>query len=200
MEKFLDYIKNFYSNYKYESILVSIAFFITIASITIYFLSEFSSNTVIKITESKQIQSKKTILVDIEGAVSKPDIYEIDENKHLKDLISMAGGLTNNADQYFFSRHFNLAAKLHDQEKIYVPSLQESETGSEKNSSNENPDEEKVNINSASQEQLDGLAGIGPTSADKIISSRPYSSVDELVSKKILGKSVYEKIKDQLTL
>jgi len=58
----------------------------------------------------------------------------------------------------------------------------------------------KININTASEAQLDTLYGIGPVRAGKIIANRPYSSIEELVSKKVLGESTLEKIKDQITV
>jgi DNA uptake protein ComE-like DNA-binding protein len=56
----------------------------------------------------------------------------------------------------------------------------------------------KLDINSASKEELEKLAGIGPATSQKIIDGRPYRAKNELVTKKILSKSEYEKIKDQI--
>ena len=55
---------------------------------------------------------------------------------------------------------------------------------------------EKVNINTSTQAQLESLSGVGPVTASKIITGRPYASIEELLGKKIVGKAVYEKIKD----
>jgi competence protein ComEA len=57
---------------------------------------------------------------------------------------------------------------------------------------------ELLDINSASKEELDALAGIGESRADAIIKGRPYKGKDELYQKKIIPKSVYDKIKDKI--
>lgn len=57
----------------------------------------------------------------------------------------------------------------------------------------------KVNVNSASFDELDTLPGIGPVTAKKIVSLRPYASVDDLLAKKAVTKSVFSKIKGLVT-
>ncbi len=57
-----------------------------------------------------------------------------------------------------------------------------------------------VNINFSSQIELDSLPGVGPVTANKIISGRPYNTLDDLVNKKVIGASLFEKIKSRLTL
>ena len=58
----------------------------------------------------------------------------------------------------------------------------------------------KININTASVSELDRLWGVGPATAEKIIGGRPYSSVEELLSKKAVKSNVYERIKDEVSV
>ena len=55
-----------------------------------------------------------------------------------------------------------------------------------------------IDINSASKEELDGLPGIGPALAQKIIAGRPYRAKTDLVNKKVIPQSAYDRIKDQI--
>ena len=59
---------------------------------------------------------------------------------------------------------------------------------------------DKVNINNASQKELESLPGIGPVTARKIIESRPYSSAEELVEKKIVSQKMLDEIKSLIIL
>ena len=58
----------------------------------------------------------------------------------------------------------------------------------------------KVNLNTATQPELEALPGIGPVTASKIISDRPYQQVEDLLNKKVVSKAIFEKIKDSLVL
>lgn len=168
-------------------------------------------------------QYEQKIYVDISGAVLNPNVYEVTEGARLKDVLIMAGGLSANADRNFFYRNFNLALPVFDGQKIYVPSYYETRAGiireptrvfdftgynstsytttsASSNKSSETNTPSKVSINSASKAQLEALPGIGPVTAQKIIDNRPYSSIEELLQKKILKQSVFETIKDKLTL
>jgi competence protein ComEA len=58
----------------------------------------------------------------------------------------------------------------------------------------------KVNLNASTQAQIEELPGIGPSTAQKIISARPFSSIEELIQKKVVSKSVYDKIKEMVEI
>lgn len=93
-----------------------------------------------------------------------------------------------------------MAQKISDGSKIYVPSQGENEANVQTGQVSGVSTQAKININTASQSELEALPGIGPVTASKIISDRPYQKIEELISKKVVSRSVYDKIKDSLTL
>ena len=135
------------------------------------------------------------ILVHVDGAVVHSGVYHLSSGSRVEDAVKAAGGLSSDADQ----TKINLAAKLVDGQKVHVQRVGESVNQSAGGSVGQNQNQ-LISINTASEAELDKLPGIGPVTAQKIIASRPYSSPDDLLSKKVVTKSVYEKIKDLITL
>ena len=186
------------------------------AGISGYFLYQsYQPNQDEEITISQEPTTKPLtrIMIDIAGAVNKPGVYEVTVGARLKDAINLAEGITTEAEINFFNRNFNLARYVTDQEKIYIPSLFEINNGlfveasrtldyinpaptSHRSGENLVGATTKTNINFASIDELDKLPGIGKITADKIIQNRPYKSIEELLTKKIVNKNVWEKIKN----
>ena len=136
------------------------------------------------------------ISVDVSGAVVKPGVYHLTNESRVEDAIKAAGWFSDKANGEYISKYLNLAQKLSDGMKIYIPP--QGETGVPSGvvagvsaGSNSGP----ININSASQSELEALPGIGPVTAAKIISGRPFQKVEDLLSRKTVSKSVFEKIK-----
>lgn len=145
------------------------------------------------------------ILVDVSGEVKNPGVYTLPASARVQDALRAAGGLSSDADYTFVAKTVNLASAIRDGMKIYIPREGEVSTtvGVVSDSSTGVGLEAAsglVNINSASQSDLEGLSGIGPVTAGKIIAGRPYGSIDDLVNKKVVGQSVFSKIKDQISL
>lgn len=146
-------------------------------------------------TEVKPTPSKITI--DIEGAVIKPGVYSLESQMRFVDALAAAGGMSDEADREYVSKNINLAKTLTDGLKIYIPRVGEQILSSSEGSTSEASS--TININTASAGDLDTLPGIGAVTAQKIISGRPYASTDELLNKKILSQSVFDKIKDRIS-
>lgn len=140
-----------------------------------------------------------TIQADLEGAVIKPGVYELSFGSRISDLLILAGGLAEEADREWVEKNLNLAAKVTDGGKIYIPSI--SNVGAQNFAPPTEGNLNKlININSASLSELDNLSGIGAVTAQKIIEGRPYQNLEELVSRKVISKSVFEKIKEKIGL
>jgi len=163
-------------------------------------LSAFGSNYQAKSKEPTVKLQRSTfantaIVVDIEGAVEKPGVYELPNRSRLLTALKKAGGLSVGADRYLIAKNFNLAKKLSDEEKIYLPFLEERDQNilGVYHST-------LTNINTASISQLELLPGIGPARAQKIIDNRPYQQLEELITKKILGEGTYAKLVKLISL
>lgn len=143
----------------------------------------------------------KLIKVDVSGAVKNPGVYDLPFGSITKDAVLAAGGVIDQADPDYLSKKLNLAQKLNDGMKIYIPFTGEST----QNFTNTNllgsfAEGGVVSINLGTLAELDSLPGIGPTTAQKIIDKRPYNDIAELLSKKAVTKSLYDKIKDKVSL
>ncbi len=168
-------------------------------------------DTKIEVVENQDHQTDETseIIVEIAGAVEKPGVYKLKNGSRVEDLLIVAGGLSANADRDWFEKVINRASRLSDGQKIYIPRINEQTEGlSAKKSEGGRVEpvglnqvqDALVNINSASPKELEELPGIGPVYAQRIIEHRPYSTKEELLSKEVLNKSVYEKIKDRIVV
>lgn len=145
--------------------------------------------------------TEKEIVVDVEGAVEKPGIYRLPMDSRHQDALIAAGGMNKSADRSLVAKTFNMAAKLTDGMKLYIPHKGEViSVTSNSGSAVAGVATSIISINSGSVGELDSLPGVGQVTANKIISNRPYGSLEELVSKKAVSKSVFEKIKDRISL
>ena len=147
------------------------------------------------------VDSNSQITIDVSGAVKTPGIYKLQQGSRLQDAILAAGGFTDNANSEFVSKYLNLAQKASDGSKLYIPFKGEKDTDLAVSSEIAGVSSQgQININSASQEALEALPGIGPVTAGKIVSNRPYQSIEELLSKKVVGKATFDKIKSSLVV
>ncbi|MBI2017771.1 helix-hairpin-helix domain-containing protein [Candidatus Daviesbacteria bacterium] len=144
----------------------------------------------------ESLVSDKTISVDVSGAVKNPSVYQFNENARIEEAISSAGGFSDDADLEYISKYINMAQKLVDGTKIYIPANGESISAAKVGQVVGTNTSAKININTATQAELESLDGIGISRASDIISGRPYQRKEELIDKKIIGKAVFEKIKD----
>lgn len=174
--------------------------FVLLATGLISSLNSKPEEIIFKPANNNLIQaSTKKIFIDVSGAVIKPGVYSLNDGSRIQDALIAASGLSQNADRDWVSKNINLAQKLVDGSKIYVPKLGEEVTsivlqGSSQIKGN------LININSATLQDLDTLPSIGVVTAQKIIDNRPYSSVNDLLSKKVVTQKVFDKLKDSISV
>ncbi len=158
-------------------------------------------------SSSKVSLKNSVIVIQMAGAIEKPGVYHLPPTSRVEDAFIASGGVSVDADRSWVERNINLAAKLSDGQKIFIPQKQSAvlsasntDTGSNVAQSSNTSDSSSVNINSATLKELDALPGIGLTYAQKIIDNRPYSDIGELLTKEVLGSSLYEKIKSSISV
>jgi competence protein ComEA len=156
------------------------------------------------------IVADSLIQVDIEGAVARPGVYSLPLDARIDDAIATAGGLTDSADTSYIAKRLNRAARLVDGGKLFIPQT-EPETSFDPNrdsspvfgaadSESEAPENLLISINDGTVDELESLPGVGPVTAQKIIDNRPYQTLEELMVRKAVGKSVWQKIQSLISL
>ncbi len=144
------------------------------------------------------------IAVHVVGAVGSPGVYMVEKGSRVQDAVMAAGGFSDDA----CTDAVNLAREAVDGEQILIPTNEEVQSGTYVSSSSyqsaSGQATQLVNINTATEEQLDELPGVGPSTAQKIIAYREanggFSSIEEIKEVSGIGDSRYEQIKDLITV
>lgn len=162
--------------------------------------------------KEEKIEPLNTLVVDIKGMINNPGVYEVEEGKRVNDIIKLAGGLKEGAD----TSNINLAKLVTDEMTIIIYSNEEVLEKYKKevcicdctyivNDACINNNESKlVNINTASLEELITINGIGKAKAEDIINYRKengnFNTIDDIKNVPGIGVSLFEKIKDYITV
>ena len=217
--------------YRYrKQIILGVFIFIVIGSLVgfcIYkFKDSFKSKKEDIVVENKLVKKKSTsidkIQVDIKGQINYPGIYKVDSNLRVMDVIKLAGDLTENAD----TSVINLSKKVTDEMVIIIYSKEEV-TDFKKTKEIEKQVEErciqkdenslvndacinsatsngKININTASIDELKNLTGIGDKKAKDIISYREknglFTSIEDIMKVSGIGEANFAQIKEDITV
>lgn len=197
------------------AIIIAVTAFVIALFIIIFFngkgnkesqsLEQFSLDEITVKQETKP--EIKKIIIHITGCVTNTGIVEVDDGSRIIDVIEKAGGLTEEAD----ISKVNLAYIVQDAQKIYIPSIldaKEIEYISTENGENviiEDKTKEKaskVNINKATQTELEQIPGIGPSTALKIINYRKekgkFYSIEEIKEISGIGDKKFNEIKENI--
>lgn len=138
------------------------------------------------------------------GAVKVPDVYELDRESLVRDAVQAAGGFSEKADVSYR----NLAEKVTDGEKIYIPTLDETAgsglTDGRTTDTAHGGTDARVNINTASLAQLKTLPGIGDAKAEAVIAYREahggFQSTEEIMQVSGIKEALYSRIKDYIKI
>lgn len=164
--------------------------------------------------KSLNTTEENEVIIHITGSVKNPGIVRLKEGSRIEDAIEAAGGLTENAD----ISKVNLAYVVDDGTKIKIPSSQEEDIGDEeiidsgsgeniiieKNTTSSNKSSQTININKATETELQTLPGIGASLASRIIEYRSqtgkFGSIEEIKNVNGIGDSKFENIKDLISV
>ena len=161
-------------------------------------LAEVETTMLAEKTEVSTTQ-EAVIFVDIKGAVKNPGVYQMKSGDRVKDALDAAGGLTDEAD----SQKVNLAQRVEDQMVIVVPKVGEEATeipvgGTSKEAAKDG----KVNINTATVEELKTLKGVGEKKAEAIIEYRKkngsFKTKEDLMKVRGIGKKLFESFQERI--
>lgn len=194
---------------RYRGYILITLIYLLISGGMVFFLRRPAPPTIVITTPTATAIPQPTVTptpapmrVYVTGAVAHPDVYSLPADSIVRDALAAAGGATADADL----NRINLAQQVCDQQQIYVPRLGEenpplpSPPVSLTNTSGSGQTVGKVNINTATVEELDTLPGIGPAIAQRIIEYRqtngPFQSIEEIKNVSGIGDKLLEKLKD----
>ena len=227
----MDEIEDFLENLnikKYLFNIIIIILFCLLSYFVIYRLNNINKKIDNKVVLNKQEKeenkndSVEYVIVDIKGEVTTPGVYELIKGSRVIDVINEAQGLTSNAN----TRYINLSKILEDGDAIVIYSNDEIENASkeekievttpcvcedvnsaciENNTNKEkNQTSEKININTATQEELTSLSGIGESKAKSIIKYREengnFKSIEDIMKVSGISENLFAKIKENITV
>ncbi len=144
--------------------------------------------------------------VDVAGAVQSPGVYRLSPDSIVADAIIAAGGPASDADL----DRVNKAIAVQDGMQVYVPHKGEADTPLLRQpiveptwpaaANSDQAPRNRININTATPEELDALPGVGEAIALRIIEGRPYATIEDLIRVKGIGEATFNKLKEYVTV
>ncbi|AUN04411.1 helix-hairpin-helix domain-containing protein [Clostridium botulinum] len=154
----------------------------------------------VKSTKKENAKLEKEITVYVNGEVKNPGVYKLKDNSRVEELIKISGGYTSNAD----TCKLNLAKKLKDEDYIYIEKKGGNNGGADNSEVSTNSGigaDGKIDLNSASKEELKSIPGIGDVTAQKILDYREkqgtFKNFEDLKAIGRIGDKTIEKIKEE---
>lgn len=150
--------------------------------------------------EAKPQKEEETdiIYVQVSGAVNHPGVYELPLGSRVFQALELAGGMTQEAQE----KSINQAQTLEDGQMIWVPTVEEAAALPEQQPESLAKDDGKVNLNTATKEELQTLPGIGEAKAQSIVAWREehgsFTQIEDIMKIEGIKEGVFSKIKDSV--
>ena len=183
-----------------KSLLILLVLALAVLSGTMYgYYSEQQAITLDEGTSAKA-ESPRSITVYVTGEVKKPGLVTLTEGQRIADAVNAVGGVIETAD----IDHVNMAAFLEDGMQIRVPMRIGRDAESPKNAPSGKNAEGQINLNTATEKELQELPGIGPAMSARIIEYREtngaFQTIEDIKKVRGIGNAKFEKLKDKVTI
>ena len=227
MDDFLEYLSNVFEDFDIKKlifptiiILLYVAGFVYLLTIIKKDNNNTPNNNITAVESSNKEGKEEYIYVDVKGSVKTPGVYKIKSDARVIDAIEASGGILNDAN----TRFINLSKALNDGDVVMVYSNAEIDKAKKDNivyietpcvceevkndaclkETEEKTINGKININTADIEELKTLNGVGEAKAKSIIEYRnvkgKFKSIEEIKEVNGISESLFEKIKDNITV
>ena len=225
MDDFIDYLTNITSDFDFKKLIFPTIIILLYVAGFVYLLTlikhekKAEVNNDFKLAKEVEV-GNEYIYVDVKGSVNNPGVYKLKRDSRVIDAIDKSGGITEEAN----TRYINLSKQLNDGDVVMVYSTKEINDAKKDNTvyietpcvceevkndaciKEETPTitNGKININTASIDELKTLSGIGDAKAKAIIEYRTtngnFKSIEEIVNVNGINESLFTKIKDNITI
>ncbi len=181
---------------KYKSYIICII--IILLSVISIIIQDIDRKNTLKVNNNELNEKNNKIAVYVSGAVKSPGVYYLYKNSRVYNLLDICGGIADNAD----ITKLNLAQKLVDEDKIEVPIKVEQKDSEVEEKDIEDEASDLININNASETELETLNGIGEATAKKIVEYREkngkFDTIEDIMEVPGIGESKYNNIKENI--
>ena len=183
-----------------KSLIVLFILVLAAAGGTMY--GYYSNEDTIPLDAGTELQTEtlRTVTVYVTGEVKKPGLVTLTEGQRVADAVNAAGGVIETAD----IDHINMAAFLEDGAQIRVPLRRDSADSRPASARAGKNEQGRVNLNTASEKELQELPGIGPAMSARIVEYREtngdFQQLEDIKKVRGIGPAKFEKLKDKATI
>ena len=225
MDDIIEYLSNKLEDFDFKKLIFPTIIILLYVGGFVYLLTMIKkdnkpTNNNSSLISNKIEEKEEYIYIDIKGSVKNPGVYKLDIDSRVTDAIKASGGITEDAN----TRFINLSKKLNDGDVVVVYSNKEIKNAQKENiiyvqtpcvceevkndacyrEDNEQNNNGKININTATLEELMTLNGIGESKAKSIIEYRnvngKFSKIEDIINVNGISETLFNKIKENITI